>query len=704
MVAAIFPPVPERGLYHDRLTQIKERNGYSGVIDMSTSLYAQECHSVERSVEELHQYIAEVLSAFVEGYEMRKSSYAAQLKRMREVSNNATRNAIQTCKMDATAALNHLKTSLDKEKEKEFHEIKRQLREAELNNGKFVNELASVRAQLETEQTQVQEQNYKMERITNEFVKSAEAAQGKHLAQRVEDQAKFEAQLVKEKASLKAEHDERCRTLTTENENQMLAQERHFGEIRQMLTDKLREKEEDIVELKESVQSVTKQLAVEHDNYNRNLADEQLKHDNAIKLVHAENLRATALLKADIAAKIQQLKADEQQREDELDLFVTKEKEKLVSAHVCELELYEHNSKQEMKRLQQHMENKQKEEFIKIKYMHELELTRALRENDRLNKLLIRATGSGGGGGSSNVDSEDFTDNRRGSGSQRFGTSSEVSSRKDQPPPPPTTQPPPQSHRVATGPGTTRVNKWDALNKSLVRDHDYLNSRSDQSTRNAVARNDNNGTSVSDNVPPPDSFAVEDALAHTSVGRDRNPKHVTASMGKVNSYMSKLQSYLEDYQDSPGGNSVGDASISSRGDISAPAAFGVTGSREDIERAMADAAAADDEVSTADSLEDLPCANTTTYFSPDTTKADGNVNAKSKSTVPAIAPRLSSFTTVPATSDVSSVHNMTNHLLGTSINNSHSISLSSDAQNLLGSSSALSGANSDSDDGSFHLN
>lgn len=702
MIAAIFPPVTERGLYHDRLTQIRERNGYSGVIDMSSSLYAQECHSVERSVEELHQHVAEVLTSFVEGYEMRKNSYTTQLKRMREVSNNATRNAIQTCKMDATAALNHLKAALDREKEKEFHEIKRQLREAELNNGKFVNELASVRAQLEAEQTQVREQNYKMERITNEFVKSAEAAQSTNLARLTEVQKKCEEQVAKERVALKAEQEDRCRTLAMEHESQMLAQERHFGEIRQMLTDQLQEKDAGIAQLKESVQAITKQLAVEHENYNRNLADEQLKHDNAVKLVHAEHLKATALLKAEIASKIQQLKADEQQREEELDLFVTKEKEKLVSTHVCELELYEHNSKQEMKRLQQHLETKHKEELIKIKYMHELELTRALRENDRLSKLLIRATGSGGGSSSvmSEHDSGDHSDSTRG-GSSRFGRSS---GELEAPPPPPSTQPPPA--RPSAGPGTSRVNKWDALNKSLVRDHDYLNSGSNSaSVRASSARSSNNG-------PPPDDFTVNDALAHSNVGRERNQRQVTANMGKVNSYMSKLQRYLEDYQDSPGadanadGDGDPDASDTSLGvghRCDAPGAFAQTGSREDIERAMADAEGEDD-CSTADSLEDPQQVNTTTYFSPDVSRGGPSIAGRvaAKPSGAAFAPRVVSYTTVPATADDSSAHNMTRNLLGSSMNDSQSVSMSSDARNLLGTSSAIDG-DSDSDNGSFNL-
>lgn len=767
-------------MYHDRLTQIKERNGYSGVIDMSTSLYAQECHSVERSVEDLHQHIAEVLVSFVDGFEMRKSSYTAQLKRMREVSNNATRNAIQTCKMDATAALNHLKASLDREKEKEFYEIKKQLREAELNNGKFVNELANVRAQLDSEQAQVREQNYKMERINNEFVKSTEAAQSRHLSQLREEQNKFEAQLARERAALKTEHEQHCSTLATEHETQLLAQEKHFEEIRQMLTDQLREKDENITELKASLQMMTKQLAVEHENYNRNLADEQLKHDNALKLVHAENLRGTAVLKADIAAKIQQLRADELAREEELDLFVTKEKEKLVSTHVCELELYEHNAKHEMKRLQQHLENKQKEEFVKIKYMHELELTRALRENDRLNKLLIRATGaSGSSNGSSGTinydDSDDYADNRRNS-SVRYGSTPAVKSRSQEVPPPP---PPPlispaqnqsfNSAAVTRGgeaaAGTSRMNKWSALNKSLIRDHDYLNSRGAISISSSHGSNSNsNSTRLSSerrshNAPPPDDFAVDDALAHANVVRfrskenksegkesnhgknnDNTDRHVSANMGKVNSYMAKLQSYLEDYQDSPGAGggadddagaassvTFSDEILSAAGNTHTPrattAAFAVTGSREDIERAIAEAETempdddegeagenGDDDVSTADSLEDpeTPYANnTTTYFSPDTASG-GAKTLKMKPVVSSFPPRQAAYTTIPATAADTSPHNMTANLLGSSVNqsNSQSISLSSDARNLLGTTnSTISlGENSDdSDDGSFHL-
>lgn len=185
---------------------------------MSSSLYAQECQLVERNMNELNNNLNEILLSFVDVIEIRKNSYITQLKKMKEVSNNATRNVIQTCKLDATTALNNLKLTLDREKEKEFFYMKQQLNDSELKNDKLIQQINELTNLLDNERSLVKEQNYKMERITSDFVKTTEDSQKSHFTKLIENQKKYEEDILKERQKWKLECEEQIKTNKLQNE------------------------------------------------------------------------------------------------------------------------------------------------------------------------------------------------------------------------------------------------------------------------------------------------------------------------------------------------------------------------------------------------------------------------------------------------------------------------------------------------------
>ena len=282
-----------------------------------------------------------------------------------------------------------------------------------------------------------------------------------------------------------------------------------------------------------------------------------------------------------------------------------------------------------------YIEQKHREEFMKIKHMHELELTRCIRENEKLSKLLIRATGSKSGvgvgieeenenspwnspskkstgiatSGSRNDNSKSLNDSavlksklrqlqlekeeklNRNSGVNvsRSGVNSthhggdETLSEIEYPPPPPSLSSLPTTNNhnhaaamnsrngvkvskfpVNTGSADTStrpgVSKWDQLNRSLLQEQQYvdmqLKSQIHQTNGNANMNTTVNSANTqhllknmhtASTIPPPESFHVEDAYAHTMIGKERNSTYVSDNMSKVNTYMSKLQNYLTEY-------------------------------------------------------------------------------------------------------------------------------------------------------------
>lgn len=218
-INTIFPVTEHQSYNQVKLNNINRgnRNNYGGVIDMAQTLYAQETNAVESSIIDLQACLSDVLFCFSDCFDSRKTSYVAQLKKMRDVANNATRNAIQTCKMDTTNSLNQLKHSLERKKEMEFTDINKRLRESESSNGKIVLQMGEIKMQLEQAQANEREYLYKMQQLTDAHQKSSEEKLKEHVSNLNNEALKYEEKLAKEKQRMKAEYAEQLKTLSDQH-------------------------------------------------------------------------------------------------------------------------------------------------------------------------------------------------------------------------------------------------------------------------------------------------------------------------------------------------------------------------------------------------------------------------------------------------------------------------------------------------------
>ena len=214
----MYPSFIERTNYQDKINSLQQRNIYSGIIDMSNSIYNIETKHVENGIQDVFQYVSELLHTFVECFELRKSSYVTQLRRMRDISNNATRNAIQTCKLDATTALNALKHQLDVEKEKEFHELKNRLIEAESSNGKIILQFNDLKAQISAHQLREQEYLQQLSHLSDKHRKYVEELTMQQQAKLQEEIVNHNNQLQKESQRCKREIEDKCNILQDQHQ------------------------------------------------------------------------------------------------------------------------------------------------------------------------------------------------------------------------------------------------------------------------------------------------------------------------------------------------------------------------------------------------------------------------------------------------------------------------------------------------------
>ena len=82
------------------------------------------------------------------------------------------------------------------------------------------------------------------------------------------------------------------------------------------------------------------------------LSDEKIRCDNEIKQIQSENIKGTAVLRAEISSKIQKLKQAELERIEETQQIMAKDRDKLLANHALALEIQDENHKKELNRLQ----------------------------------------------------------------------------------------------------------------------------------------------------------------------------------------------------------------------------------------------------------------------------------------------------------------------------------------------------------------
>jgi hypothetical protein len=114
------------------------------------------------------------------------------------------------------------------------------------------------------------------------------------------------------------------------------------------------------------------------------------RYERSLQEKTNSDLQHTANLKNDIAVTMQRITQEEQRRKKENEELFHKLKQQLIHNHGMEIEKLKDHHRYEIKHIQAQYESQYQESIYKLKHIHEQELNRQIRENDRLQRLLAR--------------------------------------------------------------------------------------------------------------------------------------------------------------------------------------------------------------------------------------------------------------------------------------------------------------------------
>jgi hypothetical protein len=149
--------------------------------------------------------------------------------------------------------------------------------------------------------------------------------------------------------------------------------------------------EEECVKLRDQLMQGLSQVSLEKEKSVAKVADAKRISDQELQEIHVNNIKSQAKVKEQFSKQLQYEKEENIKRQQELELFINKERDSLSITNATELERIVDRHKLELKRVQAHLEVHHRDDIVKIKHIHEQEISRLLRDNDRMRRILARS-------------------------------------------------------------------------------------------------------------------------------------------------------------------------------------------------------------------------------------------------------------------------------------------------------------------------
>lgn len=358
----------------------------------------KEAYIVEAHCAELDDSTQSLLGAIAECMGVRNATYLAQLRKLREVGNAATRNAVQSERAEAFAALQRVRgdheqqieaLNSDIRKLNDAHSAERsafRCRELELSN-----EVSRLEAMLSASDSEKER-----------AVQSAIRAMNADLEEQRSATASFkagEAHRVREAVSREVD------ALRVMMEAQASKDFKHEEEIRALLGREKERAEAELVKVRDQLMHTLAQFSAEKEVSAARITEARALGEREAQEARAEALRLQSNLKAELATVIQRARAEDAARISEFEVVLVKDRETQATAYALENERMIERHRTELRRQQANLEVRHQEEVARMKHVHEAEVKRLIRESDRLQRTLARsgpgawdAAGSDGAG------------------------------------------------------------------------------------------------------------------------------------------------------------------------------------------------------------------------------------------------------------------------------------------------------------------
>ena len=295
------------------------------------------------------------------------------------------------------------------------------------------------------------------------------------------------------------------------------------------------------------------------------LREERNQHDKILQETQAGLIQSQASLKAEFTQTIQHFQSEDTRRQREMEMQYNKLRDQLIQSQALDMEKVQDKHRREIRQIQAQAEVNTQESIVKIRHLHEQELNRQIRENDRLHRLLARhglsstASNIGNSSNSNNAVEEKVFEKLtpasgfRGSPQRQVMRShfNTVSSPPPPPPPPPVTTDYTNSNNTNSNSNNTSNSNNNIYSEPLRRTPGSINwgaleeSLQQQEDKQSNSNNTTRGGFSNQRLPPAD-FPLDEAVAASRRGNSSsNGLGIGTNVRRVSSYLQQLEAYLQ---------------------------------------------------------------------------------------------------------------------------------------------------------------
>jgi hypothetical protein len=349
--------------------------------------YPTEGEKLEKYNKDLIKIIMQTFQSIAECINQRKDAYQGLVKRMRETSNFAIRNAIQAEKLESMASISHLRLILETEMKSLITKTDQQLNDSESVRLRLMNELEIARENIiKFQEKEISSSEESVRAVSRALLLQREGAEKEKEAQ--------QKWLVEDNKRLKVEASAQIEVSLLQHKIYSDAQRVQYEEALGLLVGDRRRLEGDVEKLRSDLLHSQAMLGSEKQSNAAHRNEEKINHEREMLETRSESVKKQAYLKTETISALQRAKCEEERKHSEYEKKITKDREAVMTNHMMDEEKSQHRFNIEKKRLIANLESKYQNQLVALKRTHEQELTIITKENLRLQRSAARSSGA----------------------------------------------------------------------------------------------------------------------------------------------------------------------------------------------------------------------------------------------------------------------------------------------------------------------
>jgi hypothetical protein len=356
-----------------------------------SSRLPKEAYTLAGASKDLATALRSMCLAVADSYGARKMAYSNQIRKLKDASNLAIRNALQNERAESTFQLTKLRDVYRSDKVAIEERLNRQLADSEHKCAKLEEEIFAL--QQSVTQLRAQTENIaELRALAVDRATSELGAEFEKIKSELNDQADRRVRVVEAKAAEKAE------AMLEESRRQMSSM--HKGEegvIHLLKLDKTK-LESELIDLRQQLMKALAQVSNEKEKCAVMVQDERSRFEKSLQELAAQNLASRAQLQEDFAARMRESKGAAEERLENAMNNAEASRKQLMVAHAFELKTLADRHSSEMSRVQAQSEERRKWDLAKLRTAQNHKLNRATRENEKLQRLMSKLTRDGAAG------------------------------------------------------------------------------------------------------------------------------------------------------------------------------------------------------------------------------------------------------------------------------------------------------------------